>query len=233
MANANIKPTRPSPTMIQITAFPPCNIILPPEEFLIRFSFLAHACGRGLKIVPSLHVSNPALVARDQHFLAFGERTAVFTACSTGPAYSFLRKDDLTRAVRTNGNAHLAQHADHFIVQRIEVAVMGHQHRSHKEEHDRGSRQPGERSQHQAGEHPYVAQMDKQIARAAEPRQECCQRHRIEKRKVRARSMPERVRARRAMSVSMATAVADPMSQRGDVQMSRQVKVKMKSTAQK
>src|SRR5947209_2520028 len=99
---------------------------------------------------------------------------------------------------------------------------MRHQVFRRKHNHNPCARQPGHGRKRQAGKNPYMPQMDQQISRAAEPRQEHRQAHGIEK------SEPTRVRS--MLPRAMPTCMTCPAEM--NVPM-REMKMQMQRAAQK
>ena len=59
---------------------------------------------------------------------------AVFAARPGGVARAFLRVNDFAGAARANETADAAEHADHVVIQRIQVFFMRHEHLRHEPE---------------------------------------------------------------------------------------------------
>src|SRR5262249_2971894 len=161
----NIKPTMPSPTMIQRVVLAPPNIS-PPR---LTRCHPRQSFSRVGQFFPAANVRHAALITRDHHFHAFGQRLILLAARGARFTDSFLVKDDLPRAVHANRDAHPCKHAHHLVVEWIQILLVGHQHFCYEDENDRRRHQPCDRRNNHSGKDPDMSQMHKQISCAAEP----------------------------------------------------------------
>src|ERR1700680_4543242 len=80
------------------------------------------------QLAPQTYVGNSLLVARDDHFAAFGNSATIFAARPADPAGSHLRVDNLAGSAGSDGTANTSQNSNHVVVGRIHVLFVRDQH---------------------------------------------------------------------------------------------------------
>ena len=80
---------------------------------------LAASCFFFRHFFPPSHIHNAVLVPRDDDFGAARQGFTVFASCAAGLPCALLRENDLSGAAGANRATDAAQHADSFIVRRI------------------------------------------------------------------------------------------------------------------
>src|SRR5579883_708184 len=132
------------------------------------------------QLIPALDVGNPSLVAGHDDFGSLGNRTDCIAARPRTSPHACLGEHNLTGTQLTNWNGHRSQYAYHFVIRRVEMALIAHQHLSHEDEDDQRADGTNHGGDHEHKADPQARIAGQQIASPAKPRQEGSYRSEIE-----------------------------------------------------